>query len=118
MILIGAAAFGAIGHVAVNRIDDAAHTANWRLALARTNDAAAIEPWSAEPWQHLGDEAAAGRRNGLARDAYLQAVRRSPHDWELWFDVARTSTGRLHVSALARARALDPLEPELAAVRK
>jgi hypothetical protein len=117
VVLVGAAVFGAIGHVAVNRIDAAAHAGNWPLAVARTKDAAAIEPWSAEPWKHLGDEAV-GVDDQVARDAYLQGLSRSPNNWWLWFGVARATKGPLHKLALSRAKGLDPLEPVILGVRK
>lgn len=116
-LLVAAAAYGAIARVAVARIDGPVRAGNWSLAAARTRRAAALVPWSSEPWKRLGDDAV-GIDNQVARDAYLQALSRSPVQWKLWFGLAQSTKGAMHQLALVRARALDPLEPEILAVRK
>jgi hypothetical protein len=92
-------------------------------AAARDDDAAAVAdarrarrwaPWSAQADRNLGEAllaqgdvrgAAAAIRRGIAKDG---------GDWQLWYDLALTSRGRVRAEALARARSLDPLGPDIA----
>ena len=71
-------------------------------------------PWSSEPWRLRGEAQLALGREAEARASFARAIATSPRDWNLWFDLARASTGRAQAAALARARRLDPLGPEIA----
>jgi predicted Zn-dependent protease len=53
------------------------------------------------------------RARTAARAILLAALERDPGDWELWYDLALASEGGGRARAAARARALNPLAPEL-----
>jgi Flp pilus assembly protein TadD len=64
-------------------------------------------------------EAQIGAGNAAAaRVSLRKALAEDPGDWNLWFDLARASEGRAQVVALANARRLNPLSPEVAAFRQ
>jgi cytochrome c-type biogenesis protein CcmH/NrfG len=44
-----------------------------------------------------------------------QAVAADPRDWELWFALAQIASGGESARALAEARRLNPLSPEIRA---
>ena len=88
------------------------------LAVARreADRARAFAPWSAEPWLLLGQVALAEGRSGLARRDLRRAAAEDPASWDAWFEVALATSGADRARALARARRLNPLAPELDAV--
>jgi hypothetical protein len=73
-------------------------------------------PWSAQALIDLGEGRVlvGSRRSGL--EAFGEAARKDPGDWEVWFDIAAATSGAAHRAALARAKALNPESPEIAAV--
>jgi O-antigen ligase len=111
----------ALGMHAGNRAADAAAS-----AVARGDDAAALAdahrarrwmPWAVQPLQLAGEAELAGHRDAAARADLRRALARDSEDWSTWYDLASVTTGSAHRQALRRARALDPLEPELASAR-
>ena len=68
-------------------------------------------PWSAQALKDLGDGRLllGEKRSGLA--ALRAAAAKDPGDWEIWFDIAAATDGSAHRRALARAKALNPLQP-------
>jgi O-antigen ligase len=75
-------------------------------------------PWSAQPWQRLGDAALAAGDLETARRSYLRAIARDETEWSLWFGLAQASRGPERARALGRALELNPRSPELAALRR
>jgi hypothetical protein len=82
---------------------------NWPAAERNARHASALAPWSAEPWLELGEAELNAGRLGFARQALRKAAHKSPNDWTVWADLARTTTGRERADAQARAAALNPL---------
>jgi len=75
-----------------------------------------FRPWAAEPWELIG-EAELGL--GRAEDARLHlrhALRKDPRSWTGWVSLGVASTGRQRTLAIARARSLNPLAPEVEAL--
>jgi O-Antigen ligase len=104
---------GAVGAAALDSADDALAARNWEEAADQARKAEAWEPWSSEPWHKLAlAQAGAGDVAG-ARASLRTAIDKDPLNWRLWFDLAQISSGRAKQQALARARALNPLDPEL-----
>src|SRR5262249_12846925 len=87
-------------------------------AAARARTAESWAPWSAEPWQILGNAQISLGRIGAARASLLTAIERDPRNELIWLDLARASSGREQVRALARAHRLNPLDPTVADLRK
>jgi len=74
-------------------------------------------PWSAQPWQRLGEAQLAAGELRAARDSLRRAIRRDRTDWSLWYDLAEASSGHARARALAEAARLNPLSPEVATLR-
>ncbi|HET9242950.1 MAG TPA: hypothetical protein VFN99_05865, partial [Gaiella sp.] len=63
-----------------------------------------------------GEAELAGGRVGAARSFLRRALERDDRAWQTWLALAIASEGEERAAALRRARALDPLAPELDAV--
>jgi hypothetical protein len=116
LIAAGLAFVGLIGNIALARSGAAALAGNGTKAVAEASVARTWAPWSAQALIDLGQGRvlAGSRRSGL--EAFREAARKDPGDWEVWFDIAAATSGEAHRAALARARALNPESPEIAAV--
>ena len=74
-------------------------------------------PWSAEA-HHARARAAAGLGRGeQAREQLRTAARMNLYDWRIWFDLGTVTSGRERRRAFAEAAALNPLAPEISALR-
>ena len=104
--------------IPMNRLDAAVAHGHWAAATRDAKRAAALAPWSSEPWLHLGEAELNAGLPAAARTAFEKAVGKDAGNWTVWYDLARVTSGRQHRIALARATALNPLSPELAALRK
>ena len=67
--------------------------------------------WSTEPRRLLGEAQLAGGNRRAAAATFRDALERDPQSHRLWVDLAAATRGREHARAVARARALDPLDP-------
>jgi O-Antigen ligase len=85
---------------------------------ASAHRASRLQPWSTDPWRILAEQQLA-EGNELAARATLQtALAMDSRNWQLWYDLARASAGTAERRAFARALALNPNSPELAALRE
>jgi cytochrome c-type biogenesis protein CcmH/NrfG len=101
----------------MSRASAAASSGNWAASARDAKRAHTWAPWSSEPYRLLG-EAQLGEGNTTAAVAsFHTAIRKSPDDWNLWFDLARATTGKAQQAALAHASRLNPLSPEIAELR-
>ena len=73
-------------------------------------------PWSSEGDQLLGEALAERGEDGAARTALQAAARDDPGEWSIWYDLASISSGPERAAALTRARDLNPLSVEVAAL--
>jgi tetratricopeptide (TPR) repeat protein len=101
----------------LTRLRHAAANGNLTAAERDARRAAAVAPWSSEPWFALGESELNAGRRAQAIAALRKATAKSPHDWVAWFDLARASSGAEATRALERATALNPLSPEIAAFK-
>jgi Flp pilus assembly protein TadD len=116
--VLGAAAFfGLGGQMLLGRAHSAAARADWQRAARDARRASSWIPWSPEPWRQIGEAQLAQGQTGAARVSFRSAIRKDSGDWNLWFDLARASTGAAQKDALAHASGLNPLSPEIAALR-
>lgn len=115
-LLAGTGLYTIATRLPMNALDSAVARANWNSASRNASRAADLAPWSSEPWLHLGEGELNGGLTLSARLAFQTAVKRDVRNWVAWYDLARASSGTDRRAALARAKALNPRSPEIAAV--
>jgi cytochrome c-type biogenesis protein CcmH/NrfG len=118
ILVVAAFAFvGLRGNRAVAASEAAANGGNLPAAIDHARTAARWAPWSARPWQLLGEAESRQNRLGAARADLRKAAKKDPDDWSIWLDLALASTGRERRHALAEAFRLNPLDPVVASFR-
>jgi Flp pilus assembly protein TadD len=110
-----AAFVGLIGNMALAEAQHGILNGSGAKAVAQAERAHRWAPWSAVALRELGESQVliGERRRGLA--SLRAAVAKDPGDWQTWLDIAVVTSGAGHRAALARARALNPQGPEVAA---
>ena len=83
-------------------------------ALSQARRAIDWAPWSSEPWQLRGEAELLLEDDAAARRALRRALELDPESWSTWLDLAVASSGAERARALAEAKRLNPLSPELA----
>jgi hypothetical protein len=109
--LLAAAGFAFVGlksNIALSESVDAFRTSDFTRARTKAHEAARWAPWSAQPWQRLGQAALAQGDLGEARRAFREGIEKDPHNWELWIGLASADSGPEGDRALARAAELNP----------
>ena len=107
------------------QIGTRALTESDRAAARGDEPAAASQARRADAWlplstagAHLFAEAELASGDlGTARRTFLGLIARDRSDWSLWLDLGLTETGSARGRALAEARRLNPLSPELAGLK-
>jgi hypothetical protein len=117
-IVVVAGFVGLAGNIALSRAGDAARAGNWPAAVRNARPAETFAPWSAQPLQQLGEAELGLGDTQAAVASFEKAIRKSPGDWSVWFDVARATTGTAQRAALDHAARLNPLSPEIAELRR
>jgi hypothetical protein len=110
------ALFGLRGNVAAAASQRAASTHHWVAAEGNARTAVTWEPWSADARIELGVALLGEGRDAAARAAFNAAIARDPRSWQAWLNLARASSGPARQRALAHAKRLDPLEPQVLAL--
>lgn len=123
-VILGAIAVVAVcalvglrGNAAASASQRSASEAHWSAAESEARTAVSWQPWSADARTQLGQALLGEHRAADARAAFQAAIVRDPGDWQAWVGIARTSTGTARQAAIARARALDPREPQVLALQ-
>jgi O-antigen ligase len=115
---IGAAGFVfLVGNLFLSRSSTAAAKGNWTVAAHDAQRASDWLPWSTAPLDQLGKAQLGAGNVTAARASFHKAIAKDPGDWNLWFDLARASSGAAQTAALTRASKLDPLSPEVGAFK-
>jgi len=70
--------------------------------------AASWAPWSPDPWDSLGDIQLAARDAAAAQASFIKGLSIDRNDWQLWYDLARATTGAAHRHAVTESLALYP----------
>ena len=104
------------GNTAVAEAHEALDRGDTAAARGHAERARSFMPWAAEPLRLLGEAELAAGRVGAARSLLRRSLERDDRAWETWLALAIASEGEERAAALRRARALDPLAPELDAV--
>jgi hypothetical protein len=119
-VLAGAIVFafvGLVGNLALSESNKAEAAENWARAETQARKATRWAPWSSEAWKQLGEVQLQTAKLGAARASFRKALAKDPEKWDLWLDLAFASTGRARQAAARRAYELNPLSPEIAAVK-
>ncbi|HEX3268036.1 MAG TPA: O-antigen ligase family protein [Gaiellaceae bacterium] len=106
-----------VGNRAQAAAADALDRADAEAARTQALRARRWEPWSGAPWRLLGEAELELGRVEQARSAFRRGLAEDRGDWELWLDLALTSTGAQRREALGRVAQLNPLSPELEQLR-
>jgi hypothetical protein len=115
LALAGAFAFvGLQGNRQMSAAQSALDTHRWGAAEQQALAARRWAPWSTHTWLVAGQARLAAGDAAGARAAYRTAIAKDPNDWQLWFELARASTGAEQRAALSQASSLNPLSREIA----
>lgn len=105
------------GNIRLAQAAEAARVGDWARAATRARQARTWAPWATEPRRRLGEALLMTGSESGARAALESALSINSDDWRLWFDLARARDGPLREAALDRAVRLNPLSPEVRALR-
>jgi hypothetical protein len=118
LTLAAFALVGLIGNSAVAASRRAAAEADARKAEAEARRATRWAPWSSEPWRLLARAELAQGERETAHGSLLRALAKDRRNWRLWYELALATGGAEQRRALAAAARLNPLAPEIAALRR
>lgn len=97
-----------LGNSAIQSSQDAFSRSNPAHAEERARSATRWTPWSSTAWRLKGEAEFARGRRRAARRSFHAALRRDPRDWNIWYDLARASSGVERRRAVAEAARLNP----------
>lgn len=109
-----AAIVGGLGSSALANSFSATGRGELDDALADSDRARQLMPWSGRPWIARGEAQLAAGDLGAAAASFREAIERDDGDWRAWHDLALVTEGRQQAAALARARRLYPTSSEIA----
>jgi hypothetical protein len=109
---------GLVGNMSLGQASTAAGRGDWSRSAKDAKRAHTWAPWSSEPYRVLGEAQLGEGDTKSAIASFNEAIAKSPDDWNLWFDLARATTGNAQRDALRHAKQLNPLSPEIAELQK
>jgi O-antigen ligase len=118
LLLMVVAFIGLVGNMSLSQAATAAGNGNWSRSAKDARRAHTWAPWSSEPYRVLGEAQLGEGDTKSAIASFNKAIAKSPSDWNLWFDLARATTGNAQRDALRHAKQLNPLSPEIAELQK
>jgi Flp pilus assembly protein TadD len=116
-LLGGFAAVAYRGNSAVDASVKATEHGKLGQAEDSARTASRWNPWSSEAWRLLGEAQLAAGDAGRARRSFRTALDKDPHEWKLWYDLARASRGTARARALAEATRLNRYSAEVRAMQ-
>jgi hypothetical protein len=117
VVIAGVALVGLGGNLLLSASGRALSSGHAARAVTDAKRAELWAPWSAAPWQHLGDAELVRGDSAAALAALRTASRKDPQNEGIWLDLARVARGPEREAALARAQRLNPLDPSVAQIR-
>jgi O-antigen ligase len=117
LALSGFVAVGLGANSAIDAARDGAARGDLTKAAKETANATRWAPWSYEPWEVLAHAQLDARLTAHARRSFRRAIEKERWNWELWYGLARASTGRARLDALEEAERLNPLSFSVAVLR-
>jgi hypothetical protein len=117
-VVLAAFAFvGLRGNQAIASSETAALKLNFAKSAAEARTAQRWAPWSSRPWQLQGEVQSQQHDAQAARRSLQKALAKDNANWTIWLDLSLVTQGKARRHALAEARRLNPLGPEVAAYR-
>jgi hypothetical protein len=116
-VLCVLAAFGFVVNRAVVAASDALDRADPKAAESQAQRARRWQRWSSEPWRLLGEAQLEVGAVDQAQTSFRHGLDEDSSDWELWLDLALSSSGEQRQAALRNVARLNPLSPELQELR-
>ena len=115
LLVIAAAFYVLLANVPLRAAETASAAGDWAKEVREAQKAQEWAPWSAEAYFFEGEgQLAQGNVRAAAR-ALRIAAGKDPGNWLVWYDLAGAESGAAATQALARARQLNPLAPEISA---
>jgi hypothetical protein len=118
LALMVVAFVGLVANMTLSQASAAAGKGDWARSAKDARRAHTWAPWSSEPYRFLGEAQLGEGDTKAAIASFNKAIAKSPGDWNLWFDLARATTGAPQRAALRHAKQLNPLSPEIAELQK
>jgi O-antigen ligase len=109
---------GWIGNTALSRAETARDAGRYSQSISDANQAHRWMPWSARPRVVAGESFLLLGAQPQARSLLRGALRQDDGDWETWLALSRVTSGRESRRALARAGALNRLDPSISALEQ
>ena len=106
-----------LGNGAISASSKSTDAGHLSRAESQARRAMTFAPWSAEPWRRLGEAQTVAGNLAAARVSFGKAIGKDPGDWTLWYGLALASRDAERQRALAGGLRLNPLSPELAALK-
>jgi hypothetical protein len=118
VVVLAAFAFAGLkSNAAIADAQAAASKNDWAKVVSDARAARFWAPWSARPWQLLGEAQVVTGDLPAARASFRRALGKDRQDWSIWLDLALASSGAERRAAFAAATGLNPLSPEIASQR-
>ncbi|HEV2773457.1 MAG TPA: O-antigen ligase family protein [Thermoleophilaceae bacterium] len=106
-----------VGNRALAAAEAAADAGDSTEAEQHATTATRWLPWAGQAWQQLGRAQLGLGEPVEARESLLEAARKDPSDWRIRYDLGMASGGAERKRAYDEARALNPLAPDVQALR-
>lgn len=103
-----AALYGLVGNLYLSSSGNASGNGDVARAAAKAQSASSWAPWSADPYQSLGEAQMSLGQIAKARASFLTAISKDPLDYDLWLDLGEASSGHAQSAAFAQAHRLNP----------
>src|SRR5262249_42899696 len=88
-VLAACTAVGLAGSTSLHAATESLKAGSWSQAARAARDAARWQPWSAEPYDLLGQAEVASGHPQAAANAFRLALRRDQLRWETWYELGR-----------------------------
>jgi hypothetical protein len=108
-VAVGALAFVVlVGNLELSRAQDAAADRHWTRAAKDARSASDWAPWSSQALQTLAQAQGKLGRPSAQVATLRDAVRKDPHDSDLWYDLSAATSGAESNAAFVKSVRLDP----------
>jgi len=108
---------GYAGNAAMQRSLQAVALGDLERSDGQAQTAGFWNPWSSDALRVQGEIARARGYPGDAASSFRAAIAIDRNDWRLWYDLALVTEGDEHERTLDEAERLNPLSPEVRALR-